>query len=237
MLQGIETLKKGLLSLFLKSNCPLCERPATDELCDYCEQQLLRCQLDKNQFLCNQNLPLFVWGNYGGPLKRVLAALKYENQPQLAHPLGHWLGKAWLKSSATPSQKQKLIVVPIPMHPTKQQQRGYNQAELIAQSFCELTGYKQAPLGLERVRATQPQFSLSVQERAQNLADAFIIGKHFLRHHSTSPVLILDDIYTSGATVQSATTTLRKHGITVHGSVAIGVAAPKAIATSIPSVK
>jgi ComF family protein len=112
-------------------------------------------------------------------------------------------------------------VVPIPLHPTKLQQRGYNQAELIAQSFCEITGYKQQLFGLERVQATEAQFGLSAQEREQNLADAFAIGKSFHKQLPTSPVLLLDDIYTTGSTVSSAAQTLRRQGIRVYGVVAI----------------
>lgn len=217
---GIEKLKNGLFSLFLKSNCPLCDRPAVVELCEYCQRQLLRCQLKNSSNFWQGQLPVFVWGTYDGVLKRAIAALKYDNQPQLAHLLGHYLGKAWLKSPAA-TGGQKLTVVPIPLHLTKLQQRGYNQAELIGQSFCEIAGYKQHPLGLERIRATEAQFGLSVQEREQNLADAFVVGKRFHRQLSTSPVLLVDDIYTSGATVCSAAETLRRQGIQVYGVVAI----------------
>jgi ComF family protein len=217
---GIQTLKNGLLALFLKSNCPLCARPAKVEFCEYCQRQLLRCQLTNSSNFWQGELPVFVWGSYGGALKRAIAALKYENQPQLARPLGHWLGEAWLKSAAA-TQTKKLTVVPIPLHRTKLQKRGYNQAALIAQSFCEVTSYKQQPLGLERVRATEAQFNLSQQQREQNLADAFFIGKSLSQHSTASPVLLLDDIYTTGATVRSAAQTLRRQGIPVYGLVAI----------------
>ena len=217
---GIQKLKNGLLTLFLKSNCPLCDRPADVELCEYCQRQLLRCQLKNPSNFWQGELPVFVWGNYGGSLKRAIATLKYENKPQLARPLGHWLGQAWLKSSAATPAK-KLTVVPIPLHPTKLQQRGYNQAELIAQSFCEFADYKHQGLGLERVLATDAQFGLSVQQREQNVTNAFVIGKTFRRHLPASPVLLVDDIYTTGATVRSAAQTLQKQGIRVYGVIAI----------------
>lgn len=217
---GIHQLKNGLFALFLKSNCPLCDRPAEVELCEYCQRQLLRCQLKNPSNFWQGQLPVFIWGTYDGVLKRAIAALKYDNQPQLAHLLGHYVGRAWLKSPSA-TRAQKLTVIPIPLHLAKLQQRGYNQAELIAQSFCEITGYKQQPLGLERIRATEAQFGLSVQEREQNLADAFVIGKSFHRQLTPSPVLLVDDIYTSGATVRSAAETLRSKGIRVYGVVAI----------------
>jgi len=217
---GIQKLKNGILGLFLKSNCPLCDRIAEVELCEYCQRQLLRCQVANPREFWQGELPVFVWGTYGGVLKRAIAALKYEHQPQLARPLGHWLGQAWLKSPTAPRAK-KLTVVPIPLHATKLQQRGYNQAELLARSFCEFTGYKEQPLGLERVRATEAQFGLSQQEREQNLADAFVIGKSLSQNPPSSAVLLVDDIYTTGATVRAAAQTLQKRGIQVYGVVAI----------------
>ena len=215
----IQKLTNGLLSLFLKSNCPLCDRPTSVEFCEYCQRQLLGCQLKNPSEFWQEPLPVFVWGTYSRVLKRAIAALKYDNQPQLARPLGHYLGKAWLESP-TPHAK-KLLVVPIPLHPTKLQKRGYNQAELIAESFCEITGYKQQQQGLERVRETDAQFNLSAPQREQNLADAFVVGKRLSQHPSASPVLLVDDIYTTGTTVRSAAKTLRRQGIQVHGVVAI----------------
>ncbi len=214
---------KGLLNLFLKSNCPLCQRPTSKEFCEDCQRQLQRCQMSNpNQFWQGQ-LPVFAWGGYGGAMKRAIAALKYENHPQLARPLGHWLAQAWLSSPVSP--EIKLTVVPIPMHPSKVSKRGYNQAELLAESFCDFTGYPMRSHILERVRETEAQFSLSGTEREKNLAGAFAVGKDFLRSRPSTPVLLLDDIYTTGATAKSAAQTLAQHGIRVYGLVA--VATPK----------
>lgn len=220
MATGIGNLAQNLLSLFLKPKCILCDRPAQLEFCPYCQRQLQHCQLDKPGLLWSGKLSVFVWGNYSGLLKRAITALKYENQPQLAQPLGYYLGEAWLKSAAAKSFK-KLTVVPIPLHPTKLRLRGYNQAQLIAQSFCQFTGYTQQPLALDRVRATQAQFSLSPVQREQNLADAFVISKNFSKYPPASPVLLIDDIYTTGATVRSAAQTLVRQGIQVYGVAAI----------------
>lgn len=218
MQTGIQQLKKGLLNLFLKSNCPLCDRPTSVEFCEFCQRQLQRCQLKNPSQLWQGELPIFIWGNYGGSLKQAIAALKYENKPELARPLGQWLGESWLKSSAI--CQKKLTVVPIPLHSAKLQERRFNQAELIAKSFCEYTGYKQQPLGLERIRETEAQFKLTPQQREENLADAFIVGKS-LAQKSVSPVLLVDDIYTTGATVRAAAKVLRRRGIKVYGLVAV----------------
>lgn len=218
---ALQKLKNGFLTLFLKSNCPLCNRPTAVELCEYCQRQLLRCQLSNPNTLWREPLPVFAWGRYGGMLKQAIAALKYNDQPQLARPLGQWLAQAWLQSPAA-SKFSTLTIIPIPLHTTKLHQRGYNQAQLIAQRFGDCTGYKIQPQGLERIRATEAQFGLSVQAREQNLSYAFAVSKRLSQHPPASPVLLVDDIYTTGATVRSAAKVLQQQGISVCGVVAVG---------------
>jgi ComF family protein len=167
-------------------------------------------------------LPTIAWGEYSGALKRAIASLKYNNHPELARPLGQWLAQSWL--SAQLPIKKSVIVVPIPMHPDKIAQRGFNQAELIAQSFCEATGLPLKRHGLARIQATEAQFKLSPQAREQNLAGAFALGKDFLRQRPTETVLLLDDIYTTGATVRSAAQVLRRQQISVWGVGAVAIA-------------
>jgi len=158
------------------------------------------------------------WGQYGGLLKRAIAALKYEQHPQLARPLGSYLGKTWLTVSAPASTFLKPIVVPIPLHREKQKQRGYNQAELIARSFCAMTGLELKPQGLKRIKNTKALFGLTPEEREQTVAQAFMIGKGL---KSGQSVLILDDIYTTGTTGHIAQMTLQQAGINVIGVAAI----------------
>ncbi len=209
---------KGLLNLFLQANCPLCQRPTAQEFCLDCTRQVQRCKMPHPQSLWQGELPVFAWGMYGGALKRAIAALKYENQPQLARPLGDWLAQAWLNSQFA---SQALVVAPIPLHADKLHQRGYNQALLLAESFCRTTGLRLQQQGLERVRNTAPQFSTSAKEREKNLAGAFALGAGFRRYRPAYPVLLLDDIYTTGATTRMAAQTLRDAGIAVYGVVAI----------------
>ncbi|WP_009630094.1 ComF family protein [Synechocystis sp. PCC 7509] len=209
---------QGLLNLFLESRCPLCDRSTNTEFCLDCTRQLQRCQLTHPQQSEQQPLPIFVWGSYQGTLKRAISSLKYENQPQIAHPLGIWLAKSWLTSPLATSQ---VIVVPIPLHANRQKQRGYNQAALIAESFCSCTGLKLQKSGLMRQKATEAQFNLSPQQREQNLNGAFELGIDFCYHRPKMPVLLVDDIYTTGATARVAAQTLQKQGIAVCGMVAI----------------
>lgn len=219
-----------LTQICLESTCPLCGRSAAAALCPNCQQQLQRSMLPAPDRLWQPPLPIFAWGQYGGSLKRALTLLKYDGQIQLAKPLGQALAQAWLASSRSlqPARPtRRLAVVPIPMHPEKQRQRGFNQAELIARAFCQQTGL---PLvqGLSRQRQTTPQFSLSAAERSQNLAEAFALGaglSHRSHRSAQQPaVLLLDDIYTTGATALAAAQTLRRHQISVCGILAVAKA-------------
>ena len=93
---------KGLLSLFLKSNCPLCQRPAESTICLDCERRLNACELTNPLKFWQEELPLFVWGHYDGQLKRAIAAFKYENHPELGEFFGYNLGVAVKKEPKWP---------------------------------------------------------------------------------------------------------------------------------------
>ncbi|NJL65601.1 MAG: ComF family protein [Methylacidiphilales bacterium] len=205
---------KSFLNLFLQSNCPLCQRPTKAEFCPSCTKQLQKCQLNDPCLLWKEETPVFAWGAYGGILKRAIAVMKYNDCPEIARPLGHWLGDAWLQN--LPSREKKIAVVPIPLHPSKLKSRGFNQAALIAESFCEITGLALRTNGLQRIRETEAQHSLSVTQRDRNLAEAFVVGEDFLRKRHQY-VLLIDDIYTTGATARSAIMTFSKMGISVIG--------------------
>ncbi|MEG4225696.1 ComF family protein [Microcoleus sp. N9_B2] len=212
-------LVKSFLNLFLKSNCPLCQRPAATEFCPYCHKQLQRCQLTDPGRFWHSEQRVFVWGEYGGALKRAIAALKYDGNPQLAKPLGGWLAEAWL--SFPELAIDNLTVVPIPLHQEKLKERGFNQAELLAESFCELTGLPLQRHGLQRVKNTQALFALTPQQRQAEMKNALSLGKDFRRRRPRDRVLLVDDIYTSGTTVKSAIKILEDSGISVYGTVAL----------------
>ncbi|OLP15855.1 hypothetical protein BST81_24220 [Leptolyngbya sp. 'hensonii'] len=211
---------KPFLNLFLESPCPLCQRSTPQEICPTCQKQIWQCRLLHLEETWQNDPRLFTWGLYTGALRRALTMLKYDNQPQLAQPLGQWLAEAWLTVPHISKPASPLIVVPIPMHQAKQRQRGFNQAELIAASFCRITQLPLESWGLERVRATEAQFGLSALARAQNLTGAFRLGRGLKQHH-TGSILLVDDIYTTGATTRSAIHTLTRHNIQVYGLIAV----------------
>jgi ComF family protein len=210
---------KNLLNLFLQSNCPICQRSTSNGICQYCAKKLQSCHLKNPNHLWKQELPVFSWGSYGGTLKRAIAVMKYENNPEIGRLLGQYLGESWLLNST--AENQTSVIVPIPLHTKKLKERGFNQAELIAKGFCEITGLQLKSNGLARIKETKAQFSVSGSEREQNLTNAFALGSDFSRRHPDAPVLLIDDIYTTGATAKSAVYTLRQSRISVLGLAAV----------------
>jgi ComF family protein len=201
------------LNLFLKSNCPLCSRAATEAFCKYCQRQIQECQLIEPARYWQGNLPLFAWGKYEGVIKRSIGKLKYDGYQSIADLYGTWLGESWQMSSPL-DRATKLIVIPIPLHAEKLASRGFNQAESIARSFCQVTGAK-LDLSLHRTRSTVAQFGLSKAARQENVAGAFSLIRSSLK--AGDSVLLIDDIYTTGSTVRAAASGLRSIDVQVCG--------------------
>jgi len=213
---------KQLLSVFLESRCPFCDRVASwqdnyntsQTICQYCFDKLSSHQFkqqDRRSWW--GDLPVFAWGSYDGQLKRAIALMKYDNHPDIGIILGEMLAQAWLESNLIKSSKA--IVIPIPLHREKLKNRGFNQAEKIARGFCQSTGCSLDNRTLIRVKETQAMFNLSPDERTKNLQGAFKLNKKLPKR----PVLLLDDIYTMGTTIKESAKILRRNKVEVIGSI------------------
>jgi ComF family protein len=197
----------------LQSPCLLCDRPLamghSGLLCPRCQTQLQDCQRDRASQRTDNHL---VWGDYHNSLRRLMHQLKYENQPTIAQIFGPLLAQLW-QTHRLPA----LAIVPIPLHATKQTRRGYNQAELIAQSLRQFSGMPHHPQLLQRSKATLAQHGLSRADRQTNLEAAFTL----IPQRCNRPILLVDDIYTTGATIAVATDCLRQGGYQVWGSIVV----------------
>lgn len=211
---------KSLLALFLEEDCPLCHRNTKQIFCVDCQRRLDQCQLPNPMQFWQGDLPLLVWGRYEQELKRAIAALKYEHNPQIGKTMGFWLGKAWLSASLSKKYPQ-LTVIPIPMHSQKLKERGFNQAELIARGFSQFTGYPLNHKGLVRIKETEALFNLNKEQRQQQLKQAFSITKYLSINDKTRPILLIDDIYTTGTTAKEAKRILQNQGFSVIGIAAV----------------
>ncbi|MGI0492760.1 ComF family protein [Alkalinema pantanalense CENA528] len=204
----------NFLNLFLHNTCGLCDRATAGALCSACQNQVLNDRGRKQ--LTEMGGRVFAWGSYDRSVKRAIAQLKYGNQPQIGNWLGLQLAEAWIDHGLFAAYP-RLIAVPIPLAPDRRKQRGYNQAEHIARAFCQQVGYPLQPQGLLRVRETQAQYQLSGQDRERNLAQAFALSPRWQQSLPQHSVILVDDIYTTGATIQAATDVLRRSGIRVWG--------------------
>jgi predicted amidophosphoribosyltransferase len=141
----------------------------------------------------------------------MLLRLKFAGRRQLAPPLGRWLGRALAAQTAWPVA----AVVPLPMHRQKESLRGYNQAELIARGAARELGLPLVRL-LKKTRHTSSQTGLSLVERKTNVTGAFTVCRALPPRWA---VLLVDDIYSTGATMREAALALQRSGLVVYGAV------------------
>ena len=141
----------------------------------------------------------------------VIHALKYGERTVLAAALGREM------AGALPPGTRPDLVVEVPLHPTRRRERGYNQAALLAEALAGAIGAPRLPDALTRVRATRTQARLGPAERRRNMAGAFRVNHpEALAGRS---VLIVDDVLTTGATLESALRALAAAGADARGLV------------------
>ena len=146
-----------------------------------------------------------------GSIQHLIWALKFDNGRSLAAgPLGQRLN--WrLQALGWPVD----LLVPVPLHPTRLAERGYNQAELLAAAVAQQTGIPLALQALWRTRATRSQVGLTAAERRDNMADVFQADPNACTHRT---VVLIDDVYTTGSTLSAAAQALQAAGAgTVYG--------------------
>lgn len=151
-----------------------------------------------------------------GPVRKLVHDFKYGRQRHLRYPLAEWLGET-LSDPRLRGRRFDLIV-PVPLHPARERERGFNQAALLA----ELLAAKAAlPLRsvLERIRYTTTQTAYDRAERMENLHDAFRLRKN--RDVRELRVLLIDDVLTTGSTLSECARVLKAAGaISVHAATA-----------------
>ena len=212
-----------ILDSFLQKGCAVCDRAAAQPFCIDCQRQLQAHINSYRPKSIASPFPTEALGAYDGALKRAILALKYEDRPKTAQFLGAELARKWMKA-LDPAKMKQICVVPIPLHTDRQRQRGYNQAALLAQSFCQISGLRLLENGLVRSQSTVPQHQLGLEARQQNLSGAFEVGRSLQRlkvKTDAVDVLLIDDIYTTGVTVHNAAETLARAGISTIGVVVV----------------
>jgi ComF family protein len=143
-------------------------------------------------------------GQFEGPLREAIHQFKYRPCRSLGEPLGAWM-----------ADRVRLIrdvdmIMPVPLHLKRLRQRGFNQALLLAHGLSERFHVSLSCNNLVRVRPTRPQVELTGDERIKNVKGAFSLrkpGEVEARH-----IVIVDDVFTTGATMQECAAVLKKAG-------------------------
>jgi ComF family protein len=139
-----------------------------------------------------------------GSLQTAIHRFKYSNVRPLAVPLGR-LASQYLEENPLPVK----IIVPVPLHSHRLRDRGYNQSELVAKQLGSTTGMRVVTNVLLRVRSTIPQVGLRADQRRENVKGAFRCADTSLKGQD---VLLVDDVCTTGATLEACSVALQQAG-------------------------
>jgi ComF family protein len=147
---------------------------------------------------------------YGGAVARAIARMKYEARPDLARPLGDLL---WRALEPHVASLRGAVVVPVPLHPSRLAERGFNQSALLARPIARRLAGRFAPRALERTRETRQQATLERAARVGNVEGAFDVrGGRAGALVRGRAVLLVDDVMTTGATLDACATALERAG-------------------------
>lgn len=141
---------------------------------------------------------------YLNPIRKILHKMKYEGFFALARPLGGIMVAAWPRW-----QHQPDLVLPIPLHPRRRRERGYNQSELLTDVLQKNLGLATVSGALNRRRHTRPQLGLTADQRRANVLGAFIANPDLVQGKR---IMLVDDVYTSGSTLTAAAEALQQAG-------------------------
>lgn len=215
----------GILEILYPARCPICHGilKGRDGICLECRKKLPyirepKCKKCGKQMEsaeeeycrdCKRFSHAFDRGaavyTYNDVMARSIAMFKYHNRREYAKVYAKEMYRCcsrFLKSCAPE------VILPVPIHRQKKRQRGFNQAELVAKELGKLLNVPVDADYLIRKAKTIPQKELTRQQRKRNLKEAFEVskdGKYYKR------VLLIDDIYTTGATMDAVSEILREN--------------------------
>lgn len=178
--------------------CKKCGKPIGSPAQEYCRD------CSKGGHVYTRGLAVL---HYTGKIKKSIYQMKFHNKreyidfygPYMAEVLGERI-RRW----------DAQALVPVPLHGSKRRKRGFNQAELLAEKVGEELGIPVRTDLVERIRATKPQKELSRRERQNNLKGAFKISQYDVK---LKKIILVDDIYTTGSTIDEIAGKLLEQGI------------------------
>lgn len=216
--------------------CAVCDAVLTHgrALCDSCDEDLPRltapfCQICgepfqgqiDGAFSCPNCRDLKFSFDFARPATSrdsrtldMIHGLKYQRQIHLARDLGRLASGAFDDPRLAPALAGKWPLIPVPLHRKRFRDRHFNQAEEISRELSRITGLPVLK-ALRRIRSTEHQTALTRAQRLENLRGAFSVTRAGQKHISHSPVgaVLVDDVFTTGSTVNECAKTLRRAGM------------------------
>ena len=182
----------------IEPRCKKCGRPIRLEEQEFCYD----CRRKKHSY--EEGIAVYV---YEGRVRRAVHQMKFQNRRVYAEIFGAVMAEEVRKKIELWDIK---AVVPVPMYKKKQRERGYNQAELLARKVSDVLHIEMKSDLVVRVRDTKPQKELEKKDRENNLKKAFSVKQNEVKLKN---ILLVDDIYTTGSTIDALADTLKKHGV------------------------
>lgn len=212
------TLEKW--SRLFGASCVICDRTAPGWLCEACRAR------GPVTTITPAGLHVSALHLHEGALRQHIHALKYEEQTRWAARLGGALARQ-LQAELSAG-----VLVPIPLHPARLAERGYNQAALLARAVARRAPTRVAFELLARSKETEKQAALGRSDRARNAADAFEVRSTRISKFRGLPLWLVDDVATTGVTLDAAAHALTAAGLSVAGALTIALADRQLDATS-----
>lgn len=192
-----------LLDWIYKKKCYFCgSSKDSAKMCKKCYDKLNFCDFLPNREILG--VPVYTCGFYADIMQKMIRGIKYHKQKELAF----YIAKFMYEYMQNLNLNKGFTVVPVPLFAKRKRKRGYNHMELVCEELCRLSGMNYDFEIIKRIKNTKPQYGLKRQERIKNLTNAFEITKI-----PKSPLLLIDDICTTGSTFESMILELNKNGI------------------------
>jgi len=215
-----------LLNILFPESCPVCKEPSRDHIiapiCTQCWDRISPysgpiCQICGKPLVseasitcadCIVNKPMFKtarsFGLYEGVLREAINLLKYQGIKRLSKPLSKMMFALLGDNYSVDA------VVPVPLYKKRLRQRGFNQSALFAKHLANYIGVPLFLNCLIKVKDTMPQVELNAEERRKNIKNSFaVISREFIQGRN---ILLVDDVFTTGATVRECSKLLKKAG-------------------------
>lgn len=190
----------------------------TYSLCDHCIRHM---NFQPGYLNCDDELQGKIFDcavaamGYGVYERRLIFNLKYDGQTYISRTIAHILYDCLRKILAETGECPWLkadVIAPVPIHKERLKERGFNQAAKIARHLGDICGIEVSDDVLLRTKHTKAQRALSELERRENMSNAFQTNPKRSKLIQGKKILLLDDIYTTGATAKACATALRKSG-------------------------